>query len=72
MLTCISLLIFVTCSGRLYDVHGEYNKSASWWTPNTLNKFKEVKKCVADFYSKQTAGPYDLGDKGVKTVSVLK
>ena len=58
-------------SGRMFNVHGEYNKGASWWTSNTLNKIKEVKKCVADFYSNHTAGPYDLGDKGVKTVRIL-
>ena len=69
----ISLFICVTCvsSGRFFDVHGEYNKDASLWTSNTLNKIKEAKKCVADFYSKHTAGPYDLGDKGIKMVSVF-
>ena len=71
------VLQFIICeisflfAGRFYNIYGEFNKSTSVWTPKTFNKYNGTRKCFADSLSNQVAGPFDLGDKGIKTVCMF-
>lgn len=44
-------------SGGYYNVEGVFE---DWWSNQTTNKWIEAKKCVENYYSNQTMGPFTI------------